>query len=106
LEVKEPARVRFHRDADAELLVLEVDLPTKRQAGTALDGVVRDLKLRVVHSELEASLTRRVRRLYLSERDGSPVSEARRLEIQTRVLAGMLASTFADCTPPSAYSLE
>lgn len=81
-------------------------MPTKRQPETALDWVVRDLRLQVVHSELEARPTRRVRRLYVLEADGSPVSEARRLEIQTRVLAGMFAPTFSDSTPPPAYSFE
>jgi hypothetical protein len=87
--VAEPARVRFYRAPDRELFVVEVDLPRHEQQ-RSLDRFVRELRLRIVHGEQQTRRQRRICRLYVKEQDGTPVTDARQLEIQTRLLAEML----------------
>lgn len=95
-------RVRFVEGGQKTLTVLEISTPLRHPLTEHLDRRLKRLGVLVVHSENRTSKQRMSLTLHLSEIDGAPLSQGRRLELQTLLLAGASPSDTPPPPPPSA----
>lgn len=89
-------RVRFVESGDRTHTVLEITTPARHPLTDSLDRRLRRLGVQVVHSENRESRNKVWLVLHLSEFDGTALSQRRRLELQTLLLANASPSS----TPP------
>lgn len=94
-------RVRFVEGGQKTLTVLEISTPLRHPLTENLDRRLKRLGVAVVHSEHRASGQRMSLTLHLSEHNGSPLSQLRRLELQTLLLASASPSDTPPPPPPS-----
>jgi hypothetical protein len=89
-------RVRFVEGGQKTYTVLEITTPARHPLTESLDRRLKRLGVQVVHSENRESRNKVSLVLHLSEFDGTPLSQRRRLELQTLLLANASPSS----TPP------
>jgi [protein-PII] uridylyltransferase len=80
-------RVRFIEDDDGALCTLEVETQDRSGLLLALAQALALHQVTILRSEVRTQYSRVFDRFTLAERDGSPISESRRLEIQVTVLS-------------------
>jgi hypothetical protein len=90
-------RVRFVEGGQKTLTVLEISTPLRHPLTEHLDRRLKRLGVHVVHSENRTVGQRFSLTLHLSEDNGAPLSQGRRLELQTLLLA---AASPSDAPPP------
>jgi [protein-PII] uridylyltransferase len=93
-EELEPARptdttVRFLDDKGGGLVTLEVETDDRSGLLLALSGALFEQRVQIVRSEVKTVQGRVFDRFAVVEFDGSPISPARRLEIQVAVLTAV-----------------
>jgi UTP:GlnB (protein PII) uridylyltransferase len=89
-------RVRFLEGSNNALTVLEISAPHRHPLAENIEQRLRRLRVQVVHSESRMMGPKTSLTLHLSELDGGPLSQTRRLELQ----ALMLANASPSETPP------
>ncbi|MEN9579531.1 MAG: hypothetical protein RJA70_2540 [Pseudomonadota bacterium] len=95
------SRVRFIEDAHGALYTLEVETDDRSGLLLSLSRALTAQDVQIVRSEVKTVQRRVVDRFTITELDGSPVSDERRLAIQVAVLsAAEPARRLSTPTPP------
>jgi UTP:GlnB (protein PII) uridylyltransferase len=84
-------RVRFIEDDDGALCTLEVETDDRSGLLLTLARALSDQQVSVERSEVRTLASRVLDRFTLAEQDGSPITEARRLNIQVAVITAIEA---------------
>ena len=82
-------RVRFIEGEDGALCTLEVETDDRSGLLLTLARALSAQKVSVERSEVQTMASRVLDRFTLAEQDGSPISEARRLNIQVAVISAI-----------------
>jgi UTP:GlnB (protein PII) uridylyltransferase len=82
-------RVRFIEGEDGALCTLEVETDDRSGLLLTLARALSNQKVSVERSEVRTLASRVLDRFTLAEQDGSPISEARRLNIQVAVISAI-----------------
>jgi UTP:GlnB (protein PII) uridylyltransferase len=82
-------RVRFIEGEDGALCTLEVETDDRSGLLLTLARALSNQKVSVERSEVSTLASRVLDRFTLAEQDGSPISEARRLNIQVAVISAI-----------------
>jgi hypothetical protein len=96
-------RVRFLEGGQKTLTVLEISTPLRHPLTENLDRRLKRLGVHVVYSENRTNGQRHSLTLHLAEFNGSPLTQGRRLELQTLLLAGASPSDTPPPPPPSSH---
>jgi UTP:GlnB (protein PII) uridylyltransferase len=87
---KSESRVRFIDDEEGSLSTLEIETEDRSGLLLSVSRALFGQNVQVVRCEVRTDAARRVvDRFKIAERDGSPVSAGRRLEIQVAVLGAI-----------------
>lgn len=92
-------RVRFLEDCQKSLTVLEIQAPLRHPLTEDIERRLRRLGVQVVHSESRMARSGTRLTLQVAEASGAPLSQRRRLEVQTFLLSRASPS---DTPPPGA----
>lgn len=106
-EGERDTRVRFIEDEEGALSTLEVETGDRSGLLLTLTRSLSVLRVTIVHSEVRTRRGRVYDRFTVAESNGTPISEARRLELQVHVLAAIEdPARQAGATTPNAPSAE
>jgi [protein-PII] uridylyltransferase len=81
--------VRFLENGEGDLATFEVETDDRSGLLLALSRALFDARVQIVESEVKTVERRVFDRFHICELDGSPISPARRLEIQVAVLSAI-----------------
>lgn len=90
-------RVRFVEDESKALTILEIRTPLKHPLSQDIERRLKRLAIQVVHSETRMASGGVEQTLHVAELDGKPLTQKRRLELQTLLLSRASPSE----TPPA-----
>jgi UTP:GlnB (protein PII) uridylyltransferase len=83
------AQLRFVENPEGSLTVLEVEAVDRFGLLLSLSRALHRQRVQIVRSEVHTTRERVIDRFTLTEQDGSPVSDQRRLQLQVAVLAAL-----------------